>query len=262
MALNDEHVFVCEDKCIAEARQSKDFFGNMITMPENLWQTKTFLFKQKSVFPVEYILSQLKFYYGLVYEVRRLDGLGARMPFWFLMKDDDTFVHVPNLIKAIDISSPGGMLQRDKLVSFGDTSCIGICGGEGWLLSGVLAAELVRKHGQRMLDYQLEKAQYSQQYDVVVPRVVGWVTGAKLHNLPELENANLFLCNGKPGKKICGGPCYPGKDLDRIRADPKKKCFNQTNCLCTRSAYPATWHLRDGDWKRALELLKVDRVMR
>merc|ERR1712110_1153873 len=49
-----------------------------------------------------YRIAQIKFIYGIVHEVRRLNATGGAGPMWWMIQDDDTYVHVPYLMRAID----------------------------------------------------------------------------------------------------------------------------------------------------------------
>uniref|UniRef100_A0A7S4QRF9 Uncharacterized protein n=1 Tax=Alexandrium monilatum TaxID=311494 RepID=A0A7S4QRF9_9DINO len=186
-------------------------------------------------------MGAMKFVFGLVHEVRRLKASGYPMPLWWIVKDDDTYVHIPNLMRALN-QWKGGKPLWQQPASFGrrGPGCPGVCGGAGWILSGPLAEELVEKHGDRYLAFSAERIVNGPgHYDIFVPPVVEW-TGQTLVDLPEM---NEFSPVDKRCNETVGGN--------------RSACHPWRSCTCLRSPYPATWHLKGGS-RQALELLESD----
>eukprot|EP00415_Alexandrium_ostenfeldii_P000763 UN0763 len=188
-------------------------------------------------------MGAMKFVFGLVHEVRRIKASGYPMPRWWLVKDDDTYVHVPNLMRALNTTRDGKPLWQHP-ISFGrrGPGCPGICGGAGWLLSGPFAEQLVERYGDRYLEFSSERiANHWGHYDVYVPAVVSWL-GQELQDLPEMNDYS-------PVDKNFVHELMSGKH--------QVTCHRLEYCNCSRSASPATWHIKVG-FEKALELLDSD----
>jgi len=231
----------------------------------------------------DYLQAQMKFVYGLVHMVRLMKKDGAEMPGWWLVKDDDTYAHVPNLVKTIKRYSPA------DLVSFAEVSCQGICGGAGWLLSNALAERLALDHGDRwiqLMDFKLRHTplwSLDVFYDVYIPTVVSWVPGAQLLWHLGMQNQSPFdhQCNSTMYKGVHWveekfdvenqsnqTPYFHGPDWQTVvRPFPEwhqinGTCFSSKACACAYSAFPVTWHLEaarhKGLFKEAIALLDLD----
>lgn len=175
--------------------------------------------------------SQIKLLYGFVFEFRRRQRDREEMPRWWLVKDSDTYVHVPNLMANLDTERGGKPLWTQE-VSFSHLlpSCpAGVCGGAGWLISAPLAQKLVAKVGDKSVQYQLNKLFVETEnsyYDAWLPQLVEWA-GAKI------EDA-LFMSVSQPSDSaLCGLSKWYCPDDDQW-------------CVCARSGgvLPATWQMK------------------
>lgn len=180
-----------------------------------------------------YELAQLRFLFSLVFEFRQRNASGAPMPRWWMIKDDDTYVNVPNLMSAVDDVTAGERNGSSQLVSFGVRlkGCFGICGGGGWLLSAALAEVFVRDYGEKSLEFMwVQITKGIKWYDVHIPRLVGWVKMAKLNDMLALQSFG-------PGDS----PCLEGT-TEEIPAGGT--CSVVSHCKCARSPAPGSWHMK------------------
>mmetsp|Transcript_77212 Transcript_77212/g.226450 ORF Transcript_77212/g.226450 Transcript_77212/m.226450 type:complete len:384 (+) Transcript_77212:85-1236(+) len=281
----DRYVHICETGCAALTNGS---LHNVVEM-------------DKSVFPGGrcwlqgeecdgYQEAQMKFVFGLVHQMRELKNSGAEMPGWWLIKDDDTYVHVPNLMKSITHYRP------TELVSFGDATCFGVCGGAGWLLSNALAERLALNHGDRWMKMLYGKMAYAAMsgngtyeellkcWDMHIPQVVRWVPEARLFWHPGMQFASPFddqCTNGtfrglywdhlkkdilsRSDRKGCDCHWEPWSAVVRPLPESGENigaCHSSSACLCSLSSRPCTWHLQAskgmGRFEAAIELLDSD----
>merc|ERR1740121_942825 len=223
MGPNDRIVHVIEQGLVAN---TSAVVADVVGIPESALNTtalKPFC-KGKGPRCVGYRLAALKYVWGLVTCMRQLLKMGRKRPQWVVVKDDDTYVHVPNLLKL------GASLTNhtDDLVGIANKGCSGICGGAGWLLTGGLANAFVGKPGDEYLAFQAEKSAQikSFQYDMFVPKAHTMVPGAKLIN------------------SLAFHPFPPGEaHLCLYKADHKPPCVRTVECNCSRTERPVTWHL-------------------
>lgn len=146
-----------------------------------------------------YHRAQMKFVFGLVHEVRHFKALGGPMPKWWLLKDDDTFVHADKLMTSIASRVKAIDPMRD-LIGFAELAsqeewcdvinsthrphCY-VKGGSGLLLSNALAEKLALEHGDQWI---LLMARYISDEELVfwdfdLPEVISWIAGAEIfHN--------------------------------------------------------------------------------
>lgn len=235
-----EHAFVCERDCAAKANSS---LGSFVELPDELWNPPTCkkIFNDSGHPCSRYAISSIKFVYGIIHEALRLDAAGRTQPRWWLIKDDDTFVHVPNFLLAMaegsqndrEWGTPGAPLWEQPIAAASlMPGCGGTpCGGGGFVLSGALGLELAKQHGARWLGMQMMAMPRRQFYfyDRHVQEVVSWAKGARFKDMRELEP-------GPPVNDVCktGRKGYPPW---------KGPCWNLSYCKCARSEHPATWHL-------------------
>eukprot|EP00415_Alexandrium_ostenfeldii_P004897 UN4897 len=190
-----------------------------------------------------YEIASFKYVYGLVSEVRRLLRAGVSpMPQYWLVKDDDTFVHVPNLMRAIERNAGRTPpAPREQLISFAAKGGCNICGGAGWVFSGALAIELATTYGDRFLRFQIEQMEQGNfQYDMHVPKVIDWVKGSQLIHIWEMNPSSVLdrqLC--KYRTNAWHGPCY-----------------RTAECNCSSTRRPATWHMSIS-FERSVEQLSL-----
>mmetsp|Transcript_30415 Transcript_30415/g.87173 ORF Transcript_30415/g.87173 Transcript_30415/m.87173 type:complete len:378 (+) Transcript_30415:91-1224(+) len=227
--------------------------------------------------------AQMKFVFGLIHQVRELKKAGSEMPAWWLVKDDDTYVHVANLMQSIQGYRP------TDLVSFADTTCTGICGGAGWLLSNSLAERLALDHGDRwmhLMHKNRPKAWWTLLYcfDMHIPEIIQWVPGARLFWHPGMMFASPFddRCTGDSYRGLSWAPSQreilsreTGKGCNchgpewRAVVSPLPElsedigaCHASSACRCSFSRSPCTWHLQASKsmkhFHAAVELLDED----
>uniref|UniRef100_A0A7S0FY60 Hexosyltransferase n=1 Tax=Pyrodinium bahamense TaxID=73915 RepID=A0A7S0FY60_9DINO len=161
-----------------------------------------------------------------------------------MVKDDDTYVHVPNLMRALNKSRNGKPLWQQP-VSFGrrGRGCPGVCGGSGWVLSTPLAEQLVGRYGDRYLQFAAEMiVNHIGHYDVYVPTVVSWL-GYKLEDMLEMNDFS---------------PTDEKKIVELEQGwDTTVKCIRLNYSRCSRSASPATWHIKH-NFGDSLKLLDAE----
>ncbi|CAK0794115.1 unnamed protein product [Prorocentrum cordatum] len=167
-----EHAFVCERECASSADSS---LGSFVELPDVLWNPPTCkrIHNDSGQPCSRYAISSIKFVYGIIHEALRLDAAGRAQPRWWLIKDDDTFVHVPNFLLAVaegsrndrEWGTPGTPIWEQLIAAASlMPGCGGTpCGGGGFVLSGALGLELAKRWGARWLEKQLmamERPQY------------------------------------------------------------------------------------------------------
>lgn len=167
-----------------------------------------------------YEKAQMKFVFGLVHEVRRFKAMGGPMPKWWLIKDDDTFVHADALMSSIAslAKPPDPMLDlvgfahlwcwlRDKKKITSGRECgkfitgpkfdnFGLhwpYGGSGILLSNALAEDLVLRHGDEWIKSQAKyiRDYRKPHYDAHLSHVIPWIHGAKIFHHPPMRDTSL-----------------------------------------------------------------------
>lgn len=218
---------VCEKECVDLGRAVP---MNMVEMPEEI-PLSTGPYKLSECRDAGghacngYIIASLKYIYGLVAEVRRFQQANVALPKYFLVNDDDTYVHIPNMMKVMERHAPEPFEQRLAFAAKGGCQ---ICGGAGWGLTAALALELAGTYGDRLLRYQLDKMKTVQfHYDTHVPNIIHWVRGAKIVYVPEMHPFSVLdrnLCKYKNMSWF--GPCQQTYE-----------------CGCAASPRPATWHM-------------------
>lgn len=223
MGSMDLLVHICEPACAAAVGTR---LRNMIEMPMSMGSVYSFdgCRRPDGRTCTGYHVASLKYLVGLVKQVRFLGRNGAQ---WWLVKDDDTYVHTPNLVNALSRRSNEPNSPWKELVSYAADGCNkkAICGGSGWVLSGALAEKLVFNHGDSLLRFQMEhiKRKPVFHYDVYVYDVVAWVRGARLEKISEM------VPYGPMDKRLCGRTA--------------SFCIWTEVCNCCPSRTPATWHL-------------------
>mmetsp|Transcript_104517 Transcript_104517/g.305125 ORF Transcript_104517/g.305125 Transcript_104517/m.305125 type:complete len:367 (+) Transcript_104517:21-1121(+) len=274
----DRYVHICETGCLAMANGS---LQNVVEMDSSVFPGGRCLEGGKVC--SSYRDAQMKFVYGLVHLVQKHKKDGASMPGWWLVKDDDTYVHVPNLMKSITGHQP------TDLVSFADTTCRGICGGAGWLLSNALAEKLALHYSDRWMRLMnkmilMPKWTMMQCYDMHIPRVLRWVPGARLFWHPGMQFQSPFddQCTNSTFEGLYWDPSEreiqsrnDRKRCERhgaawkavVRPLPELtedigSCYSSSTCLCSFSRLPCTWHLQAskgmGRFEAAMELLDLE----
>lgn len=235
----DRIAYVCRHAC---AERGRSFMRNMIEFPENIstpdvdntpWTLATCWRNKDNRACNDYEIGALKFVYGLIFEVRRFLQAGvppAEMPQYWMVKDDDVFVHIPNLLEVVGRHSVDPL--REKLI-FG-ALCPHLCGGAGWVLTGGLAIELATTFGDRYMRFQLHQSHIGSKYhDVHMPKVLKCVPGAKVVNIWEMQYI-------PPTDGRCRGS--------------HSNCFVTPECPCSGVQKPATWHM-SGNFNKSFELL-------
>lgn len=204
-----------------------------------------------------YLEGQMKFTAGLVEQVRSLKATGGGMPQWWLIKDADTYVNVPNLFAAVREAGAGA----EGLVALGHLQGVDprtlptpksapwpkLAGGGGVLLSGPLAELLALEHGEAWIRAQAEALASCSWRDVLYDSVLTNfvrrnIREAEIRDLPALQALRL---DSDPCTHLISPPCSHG--------------YRLKHCLCARSPRPATWHMTSGfrpgaiPWEEALE---------
>jgi len=195
-------------------------------LPDNKWSIAKCWRKPAKQPCSGYEIASFKYVYGLVSEVRRLLKAGVSpMPEYWFVSDDDTFVHIPNLLSAIRNSS---FSPLEKRVSWAAKGGCNICGGAGWVLSGALAVELATTYGDRFMKLQISKIENgSFHYDLQVPVAVNWVPQASLVKIFEMNPFSVL-----------------DKELCRYRENAwHGPCYRTVECGCAPARRPATWHM-------------------
>lgn len=240
----DRLVHVCGSNCAPLARES---LVDVVEMPDTVTDSLQILPEcgdPPRAWVCNHRMGAMKFVWGLIHEVRRIKASGYPMPLWWLVKDDDTYVHVPNLMRALNKTRGGKPLWQSP-VTFArrGPGCPGMCGGAGWLLSGPFAEQLVQKYGDRYLEFSAERiVNHWGHYDVYVPQVVSWL-GYMLEDLVEMNDFSPM--DGNFVKELISGK------------HKEVTCHRLPYCDCSRSALPATWHIKVG-FDQALAALDGD----
>lgn len=246
----DRIAYVCRHECAAMGRRQ---LRHMIELPDvidvanmsNGQYSVAKCWRKHERKPCGgYHISSFKYVWGLVQEVRRFLKAGVSpMPEYWLVKDDDTYVHIPNLMEAIKRSSGdepmNPLVQR---VSWAAKGGCNICGGAGWVLSGALAIELATKYGDRYMRFQIDKMENGVdfQYDLHVPTAVNWVAQSKLIHIWEMNPSSVL-----------------DKELCRYRNNAfHGQCYRTVECNCSSTKRPATWHM-SLSFEQSLQRLKL-----
>lgn len=227
----DRMSYVCMSKCAAIGRSMS---RNMVELPGVLkmrdMPNGTYVVDRCWRWPKNrpcsnYEIASFKYVWGFVHEVKRFLEAGlSQMPRYWMIRDDDTYVNIPHMMEAIARHGGGPpfdpFVERMAWVSSGP--CF-VCGGAGMVLTGALAVELATAYGDRwLLDQRDGIERKSFYWDTHMPKVIGWIKGAKLIRIPEMSPfsvADTAMCRYRP------------------------RCTRTPECDCAPSKKPATWHM-------------------
>jgi hypothetical protein len=157
--------------------------------------------------PWGYRLSQLKFYFGLVSQMRQFVAEHKKdsnnpIPQWILIKDDDAYAHADRLMQLVEgvdfakekVSLAGGWAGRSMEFPYDPDAevedegppkgCGWASGGAGWLISQAMAIELAINQGDRVFDFirhKLERSEWAFHYDIWIPVIASWGGGRLYH---------------------------------------------------------------------------------
>lgn len=238
----------CEDSCVYS---DHGLVGNMVVipeMPDGILNLKIGVIKCAHAhgYCGPSHVAQAKFPFGIIHEVRRMKASGNPMPQWWMVRDDDTYVHVEHLMGAIEAYGENRQLPKplhEQLICFTPPCGLGICGGGGWVLSAAFAEMLVGQIGDKWMQFQANRVRKGMpHYDLHVKKALTWLSGWRLINLPHMNAfaPNSELCDWKPG----------GND--------GRKCINTSVCACATAEVPSSWHLNllRPDIEKMLDLLQ------
>lgn len=238
----DKAIFVCGTECAKDTR-----LKSVVVMPDSLL---TNCVNPDGTPCNGYQKAGLKLPFGLVYTYRELVKRQATtFPSWWILKDDDTYVDMPNMYRELAKYDP----SKPTMLSVVDGACHPVCGGAGVVLSWSLAEKVVSLHGDEYLQRQVEMVRHSSfWYDVhIYPWMKEWVPNMTLIDSRAMNEYG-------PEDPRCTKVPTPGDGIVRS-ALLGGQCHKGALCECWRSAYPATIHLRANF---SGELGKVDEELR
>eukprot|EP00421_Protoceratium_reticulatum_P046089 CAMPEP_0168441834 /NCGR_PEP_ID=MMETSP0228-20121227/43697_1 /TAXON_ID=133427 /ORGANISM="Protoceratium reticulatum, Strain CCCM 535 (=CCMP 1889)" /LENGTH=215 /DNA_ID=CAMNT_0008456177 /DNA_START=1 /DNA_END=645 /DNA_ORIENTATION=- len=215
MGERDNLTFVCEAGCRNDANAG--VLGKVIEMPDSVFPGGRCTVRTGENCSA-YEVSQMKFVYGFLHEVRRQLKEGEAMPQWWMIKDDDTYVDVDRLARGLE----GFERKHTDLVSIvrcaktaatrlagtgwpamgpgspGDPE-FWAAGGSGVLLSAALAETLATDYANQWISHQAwgiahDCAHYPPGttnctlalYDYQLSWIFMWPPGAAMEVRPEL----------------------------------------------------------------------------
>jgi len=152
--------------------------------------------------PRGYACSQMKFPWGLVYEYRSRQERGDAMPYWWYIKDDDTYIHADRLMALVDDYNPE--VERVAMGMFDTTGMFAgdghFYGGLGWLISAAAADVLVMERGNEWLRLQEDQIHDGVNiYDAHSSQFLGWIDGLTKLSFPPSKSWS--------GQQFCIPPC-------------------------------------------------------
>jgi len=225
MSSYDGLFHVCEHRCVKAAGGR---LINMIEIPEPRHLVQNCMLPDGNACNDYNMAAALKFPYGMISVVQYCKRRGIEAN-WWLLKDYDTYVHVPNLMSAVSGYSP----QMNYSFANLQEGC-GACGAAGVLLSDAIAQQLTGVFADRWVSFMKEQLLHGVFYwDYHMPNIVHWVNSSRNLDLAALNAHEPFT---NPG-------CVPVHD--DTGNNTCKGCNKMSeDILCARSQAPATWHLK------------------